>query len=134
MKIIGHKWIPHERFYTVPRPISLEGLKEFIATTQPNSILLFDAIDEGSVEAMGYARTNAIPFALHADQLKSVIFGYALGVKYIIPTHSILKQTQELAKEYLFDALILAPISDESMVEEYALLGIDGVIFGEAIV
>jgi len=41
---------------------------------------------------------------------------------------------QKIAENYLFDAKILVPISNESEMEIVAEAGIDGVIFQDAII
>ncbi len=135
MKIIGHKWIKSDLFYTIDAGEKFDesSLREQVSATPPGSVLLFGKLDEASRLAIAYCRSNLLPCALEAADIKTVILGYNLGAGYIIADKTILKQTQELAREYLFDTLILARISDEEEIAGYAVMGIDGVIFEEAI-
>ncbi|MDE5592069.1 MAG: hypothetical protein K2I63_03835, partial [Helicobacter sp.] len=57
-----------------------------------------------------------------------------LGVKFFITLDKqMAKELQKLAEHYLFDSKILFAIKDEKTIEEVAKMGIDGVIFLEAL-
>ncbi len=125
MKIIGHQWIESERFVTVD---SIEK----IVGSPAGSILLFDDLVI-SIELLHYCQREGLPFALRAGEVKTALFAQALSARYIIAEHETAQAIQKLAQHYLFDTQILVEISDDSEIETYAVMGLDGVIFPAAI-
>ncbi|MEA3455310.1 MAG: hypothetical protein U9R26_02275 [Campylobacterota bacterium] len=125
MTIIGHPWIVSEHFVTVD---SMEKIKKSPA----GSILLFDDLAV-SIELVHYCKREGLPFALRAEEAKTALFAHALNARYIITGREAAKAIQKLAQHYLFDTQILIKISDESEIETYAGMGLDGVIFPAAI-
>jgi hypothetical protein len=125
MKIIGHPWIESERFVSVE---TIERIKK----TPPASILLFADI-EHSIELLHYCREQGLPFAVETEELKSMLFAQALGARYILAGNNSAEVFQAVAQHYLFDMEILVPIDHENEIENYAKMGIDGVIFVSSI-
>ena len=126
MLIFGHKFLHSERFYHIS---SIESIEH----TLPNS-LLFLEFDEKNLDIISYMRENDLNFALEVNTLKEALFSEHLGAKYIICKNDIAKSIQERAEHYLFDAKILCRIEEDSQIEVLATEGIDGVIYGEAII
>ena len=125
MKIIGHPWIESERF------VSVDSMEK-ITKSPAGSILLFDDL-AGSIELLHYCKRERLPFALRAGEVKTALFAHALNARYIIAEREMAQEIQELAQHYLFDTQILVEISDESEIETYAKVNVDGVIFPAAI-
>jgi hypothetical protein len=123
MIILGHKEIESIDLYEVNKI-------EDIQLSPSNSTVLIPFI---SKEIMDFARNNEIKFALHVKSLKELIFGHLFGASYLLVEKNICVNAQKIANEYLYDAKILVQIDDEIDIEKYALLGIDGVLFPQAI-
>jgi len=125
MKIIGHPWIESERF------IAVES-KDEIKRTPAGSVLLFAEL-ESSIDLLHYCREQGLPFAVETETLKTMLFAQALGARYILTANKEAEVFQAVAQHYLFDMEILVSIGDESEIESYANMGIDGVIFASSI-
>lgn len=125
MKIIGHPWIESERFIRVD---SIEAIRK----SPTASILLFEKFSE-SIDLIHDCQKQGLPFAMRAEEAKTALFAHALNARYIIAEHGAAQAIQKLAQHYLFDTQILVEISDESEIETYAMIGLDGVIFPAAI-
>ena len=125
MKIIGHPWIESDRFIVVS---SVDEIKKSPAA----SILLFKDIGH-SIKLLHYCRDEGLPFAVETKELKSMLFAHALGARYILVGAKEAEAFQALAQHYLFDTEILVSIDEESEIESYAKMGIDGVIFASFI-
>ncbi len=125
MKIIGHPWIESECFVTVDS-------MEKIVGSPAGSILLFNNLG-ASIELLHYCQREGLPFALRAGEVKTALFAHALNARYIIAERETAEAIQKLAQHYLFDTQILVEISDESEIETYAEMDLDGVIFPAAI-
>lgn len=125
MKIIGHPWIESEGF------VAIDSMKK-ITGSSAGSILLFDDLAV-SIELLHYCQREGLPFALRAGEIKTALFAHALNARYIIAEREAALEIQKLAQYYLFDTQILVEISDESEIEIYAGMGLDGVIFPAAI-
>ena len=126
MLIFGHSFIPSESFY---HTINIES----IINTPPSSIIFLDFSQE-NLDIISHANANAVEYALNVKDVTELIYASALGAKYILVSREMAKTAQDIAENYLFDAKILAHISDNDEIEELALLGIDGVIFSNAII
>jgi len=126
MLIFGHPRIEHEKLYHIA---SIEAIEH----TPSNSVLLFDFNDE-VFELIEHATTNALSFAVNISSLKDAILAENLDAKYILINEDIAASVQRAADTYLFDAKILAHAQDESVIEDLASKGIDGLIFAEAII
>jgi hypothetical protein len=126
MLIFGHEYLKSERFYHISSTESIEH-------TPPNS-LLFLEFDKRNLDIINHMQDNDLNFALEVSTLKEALFSEHLGSKYIICKNDIAKSIQDRAEHYLFDAKILCRIEDDSQIEVLAVEGIDGVIYGDAII
>ena len=100
----------------------------------PPSSTIYLKFDENNLDIISYAKNNDVAFALCVENINELIFASALGAKYIITQKDFAQTAQQIAETYLFDAKILVKIEDENEIQEMAILGIDGVIFSNAII
>ncbi len=126
MLFFGHKFLESPKFYHV---FDIDT----ILTTPPASTIYLE-FHEGNLDIINYLKENAITFALKVENITEVAYANALGAAYIIVETALAKTAQKIAENYLFDAKILVVIEEESEIEELVLLGVDGVIFPEAVV
>ncbi len=126
MLIFGHSFIPSESLYHITDIDS-------IINTPPSSIIYIEFSQE-NLDIIEHANSNSIEFALDVKNITELIYASALGAKYVVLSREMAKTAQNIAENYLFDAKILVHISDNDEIEELALLGIDGVIFSNAII
>jgi hypothetical protein len=126
MILFGHRFIPSESFYHVANILTIEK-------TPPSSTIYF-AFSEENLDIINYANENFVPIALGVEDITQAIYASALGAKYILVNKELAKSVQDLATAYLFDAKILVHIDGEDEIEDLAVLGVDGVIFKEAII
>lgn len=126
MLLFGHRFIESERFYHV---FDIDD----VANTPPSSKIYLD-FSEDNLDIIKYLQQNSVVFALNVKNITQLIFASALGASFITVQKSFAKTAQNIAENYLFDAKILVHIKDEDDIEEFAELGIDGVIFSEAII
>lgn len=118
MIIIGDKYIPFE---------NIENIKtiEDIKNTKPNSTIIFNF----NKDIMLYCMNNSIKYGVKVNSIVEIIYSNSLQAKYILPNNNILKISQKLADNYMFDSKILATISKIEDIEDIALKEIDGVIY-----
>ena len=126
MLLFGHRFIPSDSLYHVSDI-------DAIVKTPPSSCLLID-FSEANLDIISHAQTNNITFAIRVEDITQLIYAASLGASFVLVQKSLAKTAQDIAENYLFDAKIVVMIEEESEIEELALLGIDGVIFGSAIV
>ena len=126
MIIFGHRFIPSESFYHVS---DIDSIKN-----TPTASTLYIEFDENNLDIIHHARQNSVAFALNAKNITQTVYASSLGASYIIVEKELAKTAQNIANEYLFDAKILVKIREESEIEEMALLGVDGVVFVNAII
>ncbi|MBD3797654.1 MAG: hypothetical protein IE887_07930 [Campylobacterales bacterium] len=126
MLLFGHQFIQSENFYHI---FDLDD----ISNTPPSSTVYLE-FGTDNLEIVNYLRTNSVVFALSVKNITELIYASALGAKYIVLNKKLAKTAQNIAENYLFDAKILARVEEEDEIEELALLGVDGVIFAEAII
>jgi nicotinate-nucleotide pyrophosphorylase len=126
MIILGHKFFEHEKLYTVS---SFEQIKN----TPTNSTLLLNFQETDILNFIKDLKENSISFALEVQSIKELIFANSFGAKFILLEEFLAVDAQKIANEYLFDSKILVKINSEEEIEKFALLGIDGVVFNEAI-
>lgn len=126
MLLFGHRFIESEKFYHIS---SIEAVDH----TPPNSTLFLDFCEK-NLDIITHLRVNGIRFALEVKSVTEAIYAQNLDAKYIIVNHVISKNIQKIAENYLFDAKVIVHCDDEARIEEFAFLGIDGVIFSEAII
>jgi len=126
MLFFGHRFIESEKFYHV------FDIDTIIQT--PPSSTIYVEFDEENLDIINYLKENKINFALKVKNITELMYASALGASYIHVEQELAKTAQKIAENYLFDAKILVHLEDEDKIEEMALLGVDGVIFTEAIV
>ena len=126
MLFFGHKFIESEKFYHV---FDIDA----IIQTPPSSVMYLE-FSEKNLDIINYMNKNKIEFALKVENVTALVYASALGASYIVLNQELAKTAQKIAENYLFDAKILVHIESEEDIEEIALLGIDGVIFTEAII
>ena len=126
MIILGHKFFENEKLYTIS---SFEQIKN----TPTNSILLLNFQENDILNFIKDLKENSISFALEVQSIKELIFANNFGAKFILLEEFLAVDAQKIANEYLFDSKILVKINSEEEIEKLARLGIDGVIFNEAI-
>ena len=126
MLLFGHRFIPSESFYHID---SIEAIKN-----TPPSSTLYLAFREENLDIIEHLSQNSIAFVLSVQSITELIYASALGAKFIQVPKELVKSAQDIAESYLFDAKILTKIEDESEIEEMALLGIDALLFSNAII
>jgi hypothetical protein len=131
MIIIGHRFIPSflnddGSFYHVPNI-------DAINNTPPNSYIFLEYTQD-NLETINYARDNSVSFCLKVEDITQIIYAANLGASFILVDKELAKTAQEIANNYLFDAKILVQIQNDDEIEELALLGIDGVLYIDAII
>jgi len=126
MLLFGHRFIKSDSFYHI---FDIDAIQK----TPPSSTVYLD-FNEENLDIIEHLHLNHINFALGITTLKELIYAAALGASYIMISKKLAKTAQGIAETYLFDAKLLVHIHDEDEIEEMAYLGIDGVIFPEAIV
>jgi hypothetical protein len=126
MLLFGHRFITSKPFYHI---FDLESIEH----TPPSSTLYVEFC-ETNLDIIGHLSLNAIPFALSVQTINELIYGENFGASYLVVDQKLAKTAQSIAENYLFDAKILTHITKDETIEEMALLGIDGVIFPEAII
>ncbi len=126
MLIFGHRFIESEAFYHV---VNIDAI-----TNTPPSSTIYLAFNEENLDIIKHLKINQISFALEVKDIKELIYASSLDASYIVVTKEILSAAQNIANNYLFDAKILVMIEDEDKIQEMAILGIDGVIFSNAII
>jgi len=126
MLFFGHRFIKSEKFYHV---FDIDTILQ----TPPSSTIYLE-FDEKNLDIIKYLKDNKITFALKVQNITELMYASALEASYIPVEQKLAKTAQKIAENYLFDAKILVHVEDEDDIEEMALLGIDGVIFAEAII
>ncbi len=118
MILIGDENIPYE---TIEK---IETIKD-IETTKSNSTVLFNF----DIDTLKYTQANDIRCIVKVTTIQELIYASNLGASYIMPESKILKSSQKLADNYMFDSKILAIIDNENQIEQMALDEIDGIIY-----
>ncbi len=126
MLIFGHSFIPSKSLYHIT---DIDG----VIHTPPSSLIYIE-FSENNLDIIEHANSNSIEFALDVNNIEELIYASALNAKYILVSREIAKTAQNIAENYLFDAKILVHITDNDEIEELALLGVDGVLFSNAII
>ena len=126
MLIFGHRFIDSKNFYHIQ---SIEAIQN----TPASSILLVDFSEE-NLDVIRHCTINSITLAVDVQNVTELIYANSLDASYILVHKELAKTAQDLAQNYLFDAKIIVNIDEESDIEELALLGVDGIIFSNAII
>jgi len=126
MLFFGHRFIESEKFYHISDI-------DAITKTPPSSILYLD-FSEQNLDIITYMQENRLIFVLNVKNITELLYAQNLGASYITLSKELAKSAQSIAENYLFDAKILVHIIEENEIEEMAILGIDGVLFPEAVI
>ncbi len=126
MLLFGHRFLSTQPFYHIE---SIEAIRN----TPPNA-LLYLHFSEENLDIINHLQQNHLSFALVVETITQIIYASALGARYIVVSKKMAKSAQDIAENYLFDAKILAIIESDDEIEELAILGIDGVLFANAVV
>ena len=126
MLLYGHRFVDSPTFYHIQ---SIEAIQN-----TPPSSTIFLPFDEKNLDIIEHLNTNEINFALEVDNITEVIYASSLDASYIIIKKELAQTIQNIANNYLFDAKILVILDSEDEIQEMALLGVDGVIFSNAII
>jgi len=126
MLLFGHRFIESEKFYHIS---NIRG----IHNTPPSSTLFLDFSEE-NLDIIKHFNENDLHFVLRVENITELIYASALNADYIAVDKELAKSAQDIAESYLFDAKILVMTNDESDIEEFALLGVDGLICANAII
>ncbi|BDY12644.1 hypothetical protein HCR_09560 [Hydrogenimonas cancrithermarum] len=126
MIIIGHPDIPFDPLHYVERI-------EEIAKTPPNSTLWLGPFS-GAKAIAKHCFENRIAYTVMAESVRDALLANALHARFILADKTLAPKLQKIAETYLFDAKIIVPVSEESEMEAIAQMGIDGVIFQNAII
>ena len=126
MLFFGHRFIESENFYHIQ---SIDAIQN----TPSSSTILVD-FNEENLDIINHAVLNSIPLATEVQNITQIVYASSLGARYIVLPKELAKTAQNLADNYLFDAKILVHVEEEGEIEELALLGVDGIIFSNAII
>jgi len=126
MLLFGHRFIESEKFYHINDVASINN-------TPPSSTLFLDFSEE-NLDVIQHFNENDLSFVLRIQNITELIYANALNADFIAVDKDLAKSAQNIAESYLFDAKILVLSSDESDIEELALLGVDGLLCATAII
>ncbi|MDF1878244.1 hypothetical protein JHD46_01175 [Sulfurimonas sp. SAG-AH-194-C20] len=126
MLFFGHRFLESSSFYHIN---SIEAI-----TNTPPSSSVFVEFSEQNLDIINHLNKNDIRYALSISNIKELMYASSLECDFIVVDKALAKTAQNIAESYLFDAKILVSIENEGEIEELALLGVDGVIFSNAII
>jgi hypothetical protein len=126
MIFFGHRFIESKSFYHIPNI-------EAIQNTPPSSTLYIE-FSETNLDIINHAFLNSMPTAIEVKNITELLYASSFGASYIVVEKTLAKTAQNVAENYLFDAKILVMVENENEIEELALLGVDGIIFSNAII
>ena len=126
MLIFGHRFIDSENFYHIDSIDSIQNT--------PPSSTLFVKFSEENLDIIKHITINSMQLALEVKDITQIVYANSLEASFIVVCKNLAKTAQDLAQNYLFDAKVLVSIDDEEDIEELALLGVDGIIFSNAII
>ena len=126
MLFFGHRFLENESFYHITDI-------EAISKTPPSSTLFLD-FNENNLDIIKHLNQNTLSFVLSVTNITELVYASTLNAKYISISSELAKTAQSIAEDYMFDAKILVGIENEEEIEELVLLGVDGVVFSNAII
>ncbi|MBU1989244.1 hypothetical protein KJ691_00720 [bacterium] len=126
MLIYGHRFIPSIHFYHIADIDSIQN-------TPPSSVIYLP-FTEDNLDIITHANQNSVPFALKVKEVTQILYASSFNASFIVVPRELASTAQKIANNYLFDAKILVSIKDEDEIEDLAVLGVDGVIFTNAII
>ena len=125
MLIIGHKEVDFLPFYLITE-------KEHIKKISSNSVVAFEYAKKNK-DIINFCKENETTFALICNTIKDVILASANDASYLICDKAIVKEAQNFADEYMWDAKVLLYSNNEEDLLWCARNSIDGIIFEEGI-
>ncbi|MEA2100071.1 MAG: hypothetical protein U9P72_08075 [Campylobacterota bacterium] len=126
MLLFGHRFIDSPSFYHIQDI-------QAIHNTPPSSTIFIEFSEE-NLDIIEHLNFNEINFAIGVKNVTEVIYASVLNASFIIIQKKLSSTIQNIANNYLFDSKILVHIEDEKEIAEIAILGVDGVIFPNAII
>lgn len=126
MIFFGHRFLQNENFYHI---FDIDSIQK----TPPSSTVYVE-FNEENIDIINHALKNGVKTAVSAQNITDILYASSLGASFIIVKKDLAKTAQNIAENYLFDAKILILIKEEKEIEELGLLGVDGVIFPDAII
>lgn len=126
MIIFGHRFIKNKLFYKIDKISDIDST--------PPSATIYLEFNENNLNVVEYLNKNGIYFAIKINNITEAIYASSLNASYILVTKDLSKTIQDIANNYLFDSKILAMVDNEADIEKMALVGVDGVIFPDAII
>lgn len=121
-----------EPFLDIPPLYHIDSI-EAILHTPPNSVVAIE-LSKNNLEIIEHCKVNRIEFGVFVATIAEALIGENLKANYIIVQNDRVKTIQNIANEYLFSAKILTHVENHEQMEQFALEGIDGVIFPEGMV
>lgn len=125
MILFGHRFIPSVTFYHI---LDIDS----ITNTPPSSIIHIE-FSQNNLDIINHAKVNQMTLSICCKTITEIIYASSLGASFIVIKNDLAEQANKIANDYLFDAKILVLIEEENEIENLALLGVDGVIFSNAI-
>ena len=126
MLLFGHRFIQSESFYHISDI-------DAISKTPPNATIFLE-FSEDNLDIIKHLNSNSVAFTLSISNLTELIYAASLNAAFIIVSQELASSAQSIAETYLFDAKILVSIEEENDIAQMAKIGIDGVIFSNAII
>jgi len=126
MLFFGHRFIPSNSFYHV---LDIDSI-----SNTPASSIIHIEFKEENLDIINHANLNQVQTSICCKTLRELVYASALDASFIVISKELAVDATKIANDYLFDAKVLVLIEEENEIEELALLGIDGVIFSQAII
>ncbi len=121
MLIFGNEYIESPHFITI------STIEEIDATT-PKDILYLQEF-KAPYSLAKHCASNNLPYAIKVNTIKEALYANAFNANYIIAQTALAKELQSIADNYLWDAKVLAIISNDNDLESIAKASIDGAIY-----
>ena len=119
MIILGHELVTYEPFYAIKHTDEVFKYDNLLFKFDPKLINL--------------AREVGKNFSVITNNINEILLANGAGAKFIIVNKKTAPIAQKLANDYLFDAKISMFASSARALKQLAELGIDAVVFKEAI-
>ncbi|MFT5659442.1 MAG: hypothetical protein ACI9TV_000058 [Sulfurimonas sp.] len=126
MLLFGHRFIPSISFYHV---LDIDSI-----TNTPSSSVIHVEFSQNNLDIINHAKVNQIALSICCQTITEIIYASSLDASFIVVKSDLAEKANKIANDYLFDAKILVLIEEESEIESLALLGVDGIIFSNAII
>ncbi|MDA3046131.1 hypothetical protein OFO10_03060 [Campylobacter sp. VBCF_06 NA8] len=119
MIILGHELVDYEPFYAIKHTDEVFRYDNLLFKFDPKLISL--------------AKSTEKNFSVITNNLNEILLANGAGARFIIVNKKTAPLAQKLANDYLFDAKIAMFASSTRALKQLAELGIDAVVFKEAI-